>query len=247
MTGKSIVLSMSFLFLMTTAVLAGAPEEITYQGRLLQNGEPVTVGTEVTFDLYDSSSGGTLRWSEYQTVTPNSEGIYTVVLGSESNPIPTDLYAALWLQVRVGSTGGVGGTLLVPRRQLTSSPYALSSPAGKLAILAIAPTNGSTSWFRFQLQDGTYPFGTASSSTDEFTFTKAGTYLAHAWGESWFTAWQPVVSGGIPLTHNYTNAEDLHATYIFTANVGTTFSWRFLTNHSNPLTGYYFRIVRLGD
>ena len=38
--------------------LAGAPYEVTYQGRLLQNGDPVTTPVNIYFELFDAVSGG---------------------------------------------------------------------------------------------------------------------------------------------------------------------------------------------
>jgi hypothetical protein len=121
------------------------------------------------------------------------------------------------------------------------------SAAGAMANIAFSATTGSPSSFSFNITDGTYPFGTTSSATDLFTFNKAGTYQVYAWAESGFTSWQPVINGGLPLTHNYASAEDVMAIYYVSAVNGTTFKWNFTTNHSNPLTGYVWKIVRLGD
>ena len=119
MGAKAIVLALGICFLIATPALSDAPPNITYQGRLLENGSPVTTPTSVTFELFENQSGGSVLWTDTQSVTPNSDGIYTVALGSGASPLPTD-YDTLWLQVTVA------GTTLSPRQQLTSSPYALN-------------------------------------------------------------------------------------------------------------------------
>ena len=119
---KAFILTVSVLFLMGTTALAGAPYEITYQGRLLEGGIPVTTAKSVTFELFASQSGGGSLWTNTQSVTPDANGIYTVMLGSLSNPIPTS-YATLWLQVTINDIPPV---VLTPRKQLTSAPYALN-------------------------------------------------------------------------------------------------------------------------
>lgn len=123
-----------------------------------------------------------------------------------------------------------------------------TSKAWTIVNVSVAATNWwGASRFSFNLNNWSYPFWTASSATNLFTFNKAWAYMAYAWWESGFLAWQPVVNWWLALTHNYASAEDLNATYFFTASVWTTFKWNFYTNHSNPLTWRNFIIVRLWD
>lgn len=122
MKREAIVFVLAVALIAPASALSGAPYEITYQGRLLENASPVTAAKSIYFELFGSETGGTHLWENTQSVTPNSDGIYTVTLGSASNPIPVG-YDALWLQVTVD---GSGGTTLSPRRQITSAPYALN-------------------------------------------------------------------------------------------------------------------------
>ena len=118
MKAKPIILAISIIFLMSASALAEVPDEISFMGRLVKSGQPVTTTTTVTFQLYENATGGSSVWSETQGVTPNSQGVYIAYLGTALNPIPTD-YDSLWLQVIVE------GTMLTPRRKFTSVPYAL--------------------------------------------------------------------------------------------------------------------------
>ena len=131
MKTKAILLALSLVLLMSLSVVADVPDEITYQGRLLYNGTPVTSATNIVFALYQTSGGGSAVWTEiHSSVTPDSDGIYTVVLGS-TVAIPDD-YDALWLELEVA------GNTLTPRKKLTSAPYALN--VGTLPSLSVTGT-----------------------------------------------------------------------------------------------------------
>ena len=133
MKTKAFILALSLVLLMSTSVIADVPDQITYQGRLLYNGSPVTSATNITFRLYDAESG-TLRWTQGpQSVTPDSNGIYTVILGSVGNKIPDD-YDELWLELMVA------GNPLTPRKKLTSAPFVLR--AGTLPDLYVSGNVG---------------------------------------------------------------------------------------------------------
>ena len=133
MKTKVILLTLSLILLVSLSVIADVPDEITYQGRLLYNGNPVTTATSVVFRLFEASSGGSAVWTEtHSSVTPDSNGIYTVVLGS-TVAIPDD-YDALWLELVVD------GNTLAPRKKLTSSPFVLR--AGELSDLYVSGNVG---------------------------------------------------------------------------------------------------------
>jgi len=120
---------------MSPSVFTDVPDQITYQGRLLFNGLPVTSATDIRFKLYDGAAG-TERWSEDHTITPDSDGIYTVVMG-ETIAIPDD-YDELWLELILDPTGTP--TTLSPRKKLTSSPFVLR--AGELPDLYVSGNVG---------------------------------------------------------------------------------------------------------
>ena len=133
MKTKAIVLVLSLVLLMSLSAIADVPDEITYQGRLLYNGSPVIAATSVVFRLYQTSSGGSAIWTEtHGSVTPDSNGIYTEILGV-TTAIPDD-YDALWLELVVA------GNVLTPRKKLTSAPFVLR--AGELPALYVSGNVG---------------------------------------------------------------------------------------------------------
>ena len=133
MKTKAILFTFSLVLLMSLSVFADVPDEITYQGRLLYNGNPVTSDTNIIFRLYQTSSGGSAVWTEtHSSVTPDINGIYTVVLGS-TVAIPDD-YDAFWIELEVA------GNTLTPRKKLTSSPFVLR--AGELPSLYVSGNVG---------------------------------------------------------------------------------------------------------
>ena len=130
---KAFVLAVCFIFTVSASAIADVPDEITYQGRLLYNGNPVTTATSVVFRLYQASTGGSAVWTEtHGSVTPDNNGIYTEVLGS-TVAIPDD-YDALWIELEVA------GNMLTPRKKLTSAPFVLR--AGELPSLYVSGNVG---------------------------------------------------------------------------------------------------------
>ena len=79
----------------------------------------------VTLRIYADESGGTALWEETQTVTPDEQGRYALLLGStQAEGIPLSVFAAgegRWLGTTVERPGEEEG----PRVRLASVPYAL--------------------------------------------------------------------------------------------------------------------------
>ena len=84
-------------------------------GTAVENGQYT-----LAFNLYDALEGGTKIWGDTINNVDIEGGIYTVILGSHKNlSAPFDRTYFLGVAVE-------GGTELIPRARLTSSPYALS-------------------------------------------------------------------------------------------------------------------------
>jgi len=114
------------LLLATAVVVAAAlacsaqvPERMNYQVMLTDGADQPIAGqtVSVVFRIYDQESGGTVLWTEPQTVTTNSIGVASVILGSVS-ALDIDFAGPRWLEVEVE------GEILAPRRELVASPYA---------------------------------------------------------------------------------------------------------------------------
>jgi hypothetical protein len=103
---------------------------INYNGILFAEGNTITQPTDVTFTIWDFPTGGESVWSETQTVNPQSDGSYFVLLGSVS-PIPElVLTSSMYLSWRIGE-----GPESSPRSLLTpvESSFQLSSLNAELA------------------------------------------------------------------------------------------------------------------
>ena len=103
--------------------LPGAPLLVGLQGLLTDNtGTPVSNGPHsVTFALYDEGSGGTLIWTESQSVTTVS-GLFSTSLGGTTALTIANLTQSsdTWLQVQASPDPP-----MVPRLRLFSAPYAV--------------------------------------------------------------------------------------------------------------------------
>ena len=84
MTGKAVGPRVVLLLvLLLIAGPAGAvPFEITYTGRLLENGNPVEGPLSLSFGIFPSPSGGGASWSETHDSVQITGGMFTVQLGS---------------------------------------------------------------------------------------------------------------------------------------------------------------------
>jgi hypothetical protein len=138
---------------------------LSFQGRLTNNlGNPITVAKDITFKLYTASSGGTTLWdSTACSITPDSDGIFSTLLGSTcGGAINSTVFsenASVWVGVTVA-----GDAEATPRIQIATVAYALNSEtlqgfplgtavstvpylnsSGELVIAASSPKIQSTS------------------------------------------------------------------------------------------------------
>ncbi len=118
------VLAVGILPLLTMdAARADVPKTISFQGELTDSvGAPINSSVSVIFKLYKASSGGSILWSEAQTVTP-SDGILSATIGSATaGGIDMPFDTQYWIGVTVGSDAEMS-----PRIRLTTSPYAYTA------------------------------------------------------------------------------------------------------------------------
>jgi len=154
------------------------PQTLNYQGYLTDaGGNSVSDGNQnITFRIYDVSTGGAALWTEARTVT-TTDGVFSVVLGENT---PIDL--AFDTQYYLGIT--VGATELSPRTKLASSAYASNLP--KVCFIKDVKANGtnggtfsSGAWRTRDLNtlEGNTDF--ISLNANQFTLD-AGTYVIEA-------------------------------------------------------------------
>lgn len=115
--------------ILLTAIMLGlcgqlhsaTPTLMNYQGRLTTaGGTAVPDGSySVVFTIYDAATGGTIIWTETQSVTTSS-GLFAVLLGSV-NPVTDTVFNSdtRYLGTKVGADPE-----LIPRTRLVSVPYA---------------------------------------------------------------------------------------------------------------------------
>ena len=118
---QSKIILIGILFIIFSLGFADViPHKISYQGKLLENGEPVDGSANLMFRILDPLS--TVKWEEIHTGVPVNNGLYSVVLGSVTRgPIPLSVFdddSELSLQILVN------GIPLSPNTDLQSVPYA---------------------------------------------------------------------------------------------------------------------------
>ena len=116
------------LLLTSTPALAQVPRVLGYHGMLTDaGGKPFSPKAHnVIFAIHKSATGaGQPLWSEVQSVTPDADGYFSVVLGGKK-ALPDGLLGTgeLNLQIQVGSQK------LTPLQRIVSAPTALLASAG---------------------------------------------------------------------------------------------------------------------
>ena len=112
--------SLILILLLSPVALAAAPPYYPLQGFLTDSqNQPLDGPISVKFSVYTSDIGGTLLWSETQSVAVNN-GVFTVYLGTIA-PLKTQVFGehgVTWLGITVA------GDPEMERVQLGSVPYA---------------------------------------------------------------------------------------------------------------------------
>ena len=142
---------------------AAVPQIINYQGNLRQAGLLVTGTQSMVFRVYASSSAATPLWTSPPYSVSVATGVFRVALDLGSSGIDWQANTP-WLELQVA------GTVLSPREQLTSNPYALNAllHSGKSYITsasAPASPNVGDLWFDMGSAVLKYWNGSAWTST----------------------------------------------------------------------------------
>lgn len=109
---------------LTPIAAPGSATTINYQGRLFNsNGSPVNSSVNLTFSLYNQASSGSRLWGpESHNNVPISDGLFSVLLGSQVAIPSSAIGGDLWLEI------SVNGETLSPREQLGAVPVAMTVP-----------------------------------------------------------------------------------------------------------------------
>ena len=117
--------------LAVAAPAAAVPTTMTYAGVLTEGGVRVEGVVDVTMQLFDDDSAGTLHYSEDLPGLVIVDGELVADIGSNALDDATLELPELWLEVTVD------GTVLAPRVRLNSVPYALRAEAALRAEEAL--------------------------------------------------------------------------------------------------------------
>ena len=97
----------------------------SYQGRLIDSGQPANGSYDLSFNLFNFTTGGIPIAAGFTNLnTPVSNGLFTVTL--RFSPIYFN-GAILYLEVAARTNGGGAYLPLSPRQMITSTPYSLYS------------------------------------------------------------------------------------------------------------------------
>ncbi|MFA5929123.1 MAG: hypothetical protein WC838_07490, partial [Candidatus Margulisiibacteriota bacterium] len=132
---KKTLLGITLLSMLTITALA-VPNQLTYSGRLLQNGALVNSTLTMTFKIWSDLTAGTLLWSTNNITVPVNQGIYSVVLDQVSSTVFVTDNA--YLEVIIDPL--VSAETLAPRTKINSVGYALQAggiSAGGLQALYV--------------------------------------------------------------------------------------------------------------
>ena len=119
---NKMILSLIFLLIFSLIIFAQLPRQLTYQGYLTDNSyNPVTANLQLTFTIYDAETGGTALWTEVHLGVGVYDGIFNVMLGSNT-ALTLDFDSPYWLGIQVESDPE-----LTPRIPLTGVGYSFYS------------------------------------------------------------------------------------------------------------------------
>lgn len=208
------VLGLAVLLL---AAQAGAaiPKKIAYQGKLVDaSGNPSPGDHTVLFSLHNAESGGIMVWSETQTVTADSNGVFSAILGSDT-PIEGYFAAPKWLSITVD------GEPLSPRREIVSVATAFNAGnADSLGGLASSSYSlaGHTHYY-LDAADGS-PSQALSLNNDGEVHISTG------------------LSGGAPYAESQLGIEDDQAASISLMSPSTTAQGLLFGDPDNVMAGW---------
>jgi hypothetical protein len=138
MSGKSILhhIYICFVFVLLTSNVAFAQTTVfNYQGRLSEAGTPVTGTRFFRLTLFDEN-GAAITGATIEQIVPVTNGVFSVALDFGAGAFPG---ANRTLEIAVKLNAGDAYTVLNPRQQINSTPYAIRSlNSGQAEIAANA-------------------------------------------------------------------------------------------------------------
>jgi hypothetical protein len=154
---------MCLIFCDTKVDAASMGTVFTYQGRLIDFNEPADGVYDLRFRLYASESDSDQVGSDEYVYDVNVvDGYFTVELDFGSSPF---YGSARWLEIGVRPEYGIVYTHLMPRVEMTPTPYALFASRVRAPLVLTAHTDAEDAIIDANnIGDGSGIFGAHSSS-----------------------------------------------------------------------------------
>jgi hypothetical protein len=128
--------------------LASSPTTFTYQGQLLQGGQPFNGTVNLDFRLFQSATGGTSLGHLTASNVPVTAGYMTIDLDFGGATFAGD---ARWLEIQVNAT------TLSPRQEVMAAPYSLyARNAHGPSITGLSASNITSGQVPASVMTGTY-------------------------------------------------------------------------------------------
>ncbi len=120
---QSALLLITVMALISVSGNAAVPQLINYQGRLTDNGAPLSGTHSLKFIIFANEAGTVALWQEIQPAVAVTDGLFQVLLGSVV-PIPSSVFSGdtRWLGVSLN-----GGPQMTPLKPIVSTAYAFRS------------------------------------------------------------------------------------------------------------------------
>ena len=159
--GLLIVAVVLVLLSLNSQAAAAPPSVVSYQGKVLQNGVSASTSLDMTFKLFNTSTGGIELYSYTETIIPSS-GLFSALLGdSLINPLDPKIFrdnSDLYLEVVIE------GETLYPRKRIVTVPYAFNARYLDGYGVSLTPTN--TNYIPVADSDGGFTFGNVTTTGD---------------------------------------------------------------------------------
>ncbi|HWR83393.1 MAG TPA: hypothetical protein VN285_08825 [Candidatus Deferrimicrobium sp.] len=146
----------------------GTPRLVSYQGYLTNaGGSPLDTTISMTFRIMDAAVGGSQLWTETQASVTVTDGLFTVLLGSQTS-LTDAIFSdtSRYLALKVGTDAE-----MAQRVRLATSPYAFRVETidnatggdvyGNITLHSYLQVGDGTDWGRITLLNGINPYSTA--------------------------------------------------------------------------------------
>ncbi len=138
MRRNAVTLTLISLVLVCSMAYAVVPRLISYQGKLTtMDGVGYNGEYDIVMRLFEVETGGIARWGEFHYDVPVTNGLFEIVLGSNT-PLNLPFDRQYWLEIQVH------GNVMVPRIKLGASPYALHAAVADSVVGGVIGGVGDT-------------------------------------------------------------------------------------------------------